>query len=96
MRSWPDPDRRDGALARLRLRVERQPPRFRGRRVELGEGELRALEALSHGVGYQGASELLDVSLDTVKEQMRLARHVLGAKDTTSACCEAIRRGLIR
>lgn len=92
MLEWADPDRRDDAILRVLGRVYRQPDR----RCELVPSEVRVLEALSRGLEYRGAAEVLGLTFETVKGQAKSARRVLRAKNTTHACCEAIRRGLIR
>ncbi len=88
---WPDPDRRDAALIALAERVYRTEPRG-----ELHPEEIRTVQALSVGLEERGAAEVLGVPWQTVHERMRRVRSILGAKNTTQACCEALRRGLIR
>jgi len=88
---WPDPDLRDDALLRCLVAVHRYEPRY-----YLRPAELRILEALSHGVGEKGAAALVGESRETVHSCMKAARAVLGAKDSTEAVAEALRRGLIR
>lgn len=92
MLEWSDPDRRDDALLRILTRVYEQPEE----RSTLTPGELRAIEAMSHGLGEIGAAEVIGVRPLTLKKQLKRARRVLRAKNTTHACCEALRRGLIR
>jgi DNA-binding CsgD family transcriptional regulator len=58
--------------------------------------ELRALEATSYGLTSEMVGDLLGISPETVKRQLSSARYRLRAKNTTHACCEALRRGLIR
>lgn len=62
----------------------------------LSESELRVLEAFSRGMTAEMAAELLGVSPETVKTQVKSARYRLRAKNTTHACCEALRLGLIK
>lgn len=67
--------------------VERDTP--------LVPSEVRVLEALSRGLGYRGAAEVLGWSTYTVMWSSKCARRKLAAKDTTQAVAEALRRGLI-
>jgi DNA-binding CsgD family transcriptional regulator len=62
---------------------------------ELGELELAVLRCLSRGMTAQMAADANFFALDTVKTHLKGARYRLRAKNTTHACCEAIRRGLI-
>lgn len=87
---WPDEDRRDEALLSALCDVHRAEET-----PNVTEGQLKVLEALSRGVGAVGASEILGLSAATVTDQAKKARHALRAKNTTHACCEALRRGLI-
>ena len=57
--------------------------------------ELRTLELVSHGVGVDGAADLAYVSANTIRSQLLSARRKLRAKNTTHACCLALRQGLI-
>lgn len=57
--------------------------------------ELRVVQAMSYGMTREMAAELLGVSGETVKTQLESIRFRLKAKNTTHACCEALRRGLI-
>lgn len=89
---WPDPDLRDDALLRCLVDVytyEPSAPR------PLSPMQVRVLEALSHGLGDSGSADVLGIDFETVKGYSKLARHKLRAKNTTHACCEALRRGLI-
>ncbi len=88
---WSDPDRRDDALMRCLLRVVVQPEP----RDTLTERELRALECMSRGLERTGTAAVLGVSTDRVAGMLTVARRVLRAKNTTHACCEALRQGLI-
>ena len=88
---WPDEDRRHEALVWAlcdTYRAEEEP--------ELSPSEVRVVEALSHGVGQAGAAEILGLSQHTVNAHMKRISPKLRAKNTTHACCEALRRGLIR
>lgn len=66
-----------------------QPP-------ELTRRELEVLTYLSRGLEYEQVGTALFISLQTVKTHARHARYKLRAKNTTHACSEALRRGLIR
>jgi len=87
---WPDLDRRAAALERLARDVSGPE-----RDCNLRPSELRVLEALSHGLGRSGAVEVTGYTLETVKDLLKRSKRVLGAKDTTHAVAEALRRGLI-
>jgi DNA-binding NarL/FixJ family response regulator len=88
---WPDPDRRHDALVRCLVDVHSyEPPDL------LTPTQVRVLGALSHGLGYRGAADLLGVTVESVKTSSTLARRKLKARNTTHACCVAIREGLIR
>jgi DNA-binding NarL/FixJ family response regulator len=88
---WPDPDRRDDALIRCLTDVYAyEPP------DALTPQEVRVIGALSHGLGDNGAADTLGLSFESVKLSSKLARRKLRAKNTTHACCEALRQGLIR
>ncbi len=101
---WDDDDRRDAALLRVGIDIEASPliPEeflglMTGARPE-GDptrGELDVLIAFSRGLSYPAVAEVLGRGLETVKSQAKQARFLLRAKNTTEACCEAIRRGLI-
>lgn len=64
-------------------------------RTALSPSELRTLEAISRGLTVEMAGQLLCLSADTIKTQLKGARYRLRAKNTLQACCEAIRLGLI-
>ena len=64
--------------------------------VVLPISERRVLEACSRGLTYEMAGDMLGISPTTVKEYLKTARYRLRAKNTTHACCEALRLGLIR
>jgi len=87
---WPDPDRREDALERLLVRVYSTTER-----THVTPAELRALQALSVGLDEHGCAAVLGVGHETVKRQLVKARRALRAKNTTHACCEALRQGLI-
>lgn len=88
---WPDGDRRDDALIRALCDVyQAEDTRL------IQPSQTRVLEALSHGSDANGAAEILGLSAFTVREHTKNARRALRAKNTTHACCEAIRLGLIR
>ncbi len=98
---WPDPDRRDDALLRCledvyRADEELVPPVLLVDPDDLTPEELRILGALSHGLGDRGAAHALGVTWDSVRHSSRSARRKLRAKNTTHACCEALRQGLIK
>lgn len=63
---------------------------------EVTPGQVRILEALSHGMGYKGAADLLGLSPETIKWQAQGARYRLRAKNTTHAVAIALRKGLIK
>ena len=99
---WPDDDRRDAALRRILARTNGlafpNAPRGRGTASDggyLSASELRALVCMSHGVGEEGAADILGVSVRTVRETLLAARRRLQARDTTHAVAEALRRSLI-
>ena len=66
-----------------------------GRR-DLSQGEVRVLEAFSRGMTAEMAAEILGVTIETVKSQLKSARYRIRAKNTTHACCEALRQGLLK
>lgn len=76
--------------------------RFRGYfpeipwRDDLTQRELDALTYRSRGLTDDQVGTALGISQETVKSRLKTARYKLRAKNTTHACCEAIRRGLIR
>jgi DNA-binding NarL/FixJ family response regulator len=57
--------------------------------------ELDVLRCFSRGLNRQMVAETLGISLQTVMAHTKKARTRLRAKNTTEACCEAIRQGLI-
>lgn len=75
-----------------------------GRAVhQLSDAELDVLRCASRGMTQKMTADYLGKSVETVKGQRKTAiakmtpapGHPRSAKDITSACCEAIRRGLI-
>lgn len=82
-----------------RLEAVRANPRISQRSNDgppvLTRQELLVLVCLSHGLDERATAELLGKGMETVKSQSSSARYRLQAKNTTEACCEAIRRGLI-
>lgn len=89
---WSDPDRRDAALLHCLIDVHSTPEP----RSSLTLRERQVLEALSRGMGNDGTADLLGIGVETVKTRTMHARWALRAKNTTHACCEALRRGLIQ
>ena len=57
--------------------------------------ELDVLRCFSRGLNRQMVAETLGISAQTVMVHTKNVRPKLQAKNTTEACCEAIRRGLI-
>lgn len=64
-------------------------------RADLSDRELEVLRCASHGLDMEHIADLLCISIDTVKCHLKAARYRLKAKNTTHACCLAIRQGLI-
>lgn len=89
---WPDPDRRDDALARIGARVGVGDLR----RQKLARHDRDVLQAISVGLTSIEAADVLGLEHETVKSQLKACRRILRAKTTTHACCEALRQGLIR
>jgi DNA-binding CsgD family transcriptional regulator len=103
---WDDPDRRDDALDRIAAMVavgkemsdEQLEEFFREtqpKRLEPSPGELNALIYSSQGLSAKEIAGELGLSRETVRTQLLIARRKLAAKNTTHACCIAIRLGLI-
>lgn len=63
---------------------------------DLTDREVEVLAYLSRGLEYDQVGDALFIARETVKTHARTARLKLRAKNTTHACCEAVRRGLIR
>ena len=86
---------------RVLIRTVAQPERWimgnviRIPRDTLTEPERRTLEAMSHGLDREQTGQVLGVSVEVIKDRLKVARRVLRAKNTTHACCEALRLGLI-
>ena len=79
-------------MLRLLIRMAATPDY----RENLTERECQVLTAMSYGMERKDAAALLGISLETVKTRLDHARRALRAKNTTHACCEALRRGLIQ
>lgn len=62
--------------------------------LALNERETMALRLMSHGMTQSMVGKEMHLSRDTVDDALELCRIKLNAKNTTEACCEAIRRGL--
>lgn len=58
--------------------------------------EIQVVECLSYGLTTEMAGEVLGRAPDTVREQLRVARAKLGAKNQAHAVALALRQGLIR
>ncbi len=63
--------------------------------TELTATESAALKAASHGMSRKETGVLLGASELAIGSRWREAQRKLRAKNTTQACCEAIRQGLI-
>ncbi len=63
-------------------------------KTDLSDRELQVLKCASVGLEYEHIGELLFISLATVKHHLKSARYRLKAKNTTHACCLALRQGL--
>lgn len=66
-----------------------------GRDNHLTRSELRALNHASHGLSCEMAAQVAGVGKQTMASQLKAARGRLQAKNTTHACCIALRKGLI-
>ena len=82
------------------IRVGFPPQRADARRSSAGvplvtAAEARSLQMISYGLTYSMAAELLGLSTHTIRDQVRSARHRLGAKNATHAVALAIRAGVI-
>ena len=64
-------------------------------RPDLTPAELAVVECASRGLTPSMTAELRAVTRATILTQLKAARYKLRAKNTTHACCEALRRGLI-
>lgn len=63
---------------------------------DLSPAELRVLEAASYGLEASMIADLYGISFFTVNDHLKAARVKLRAKNTTHACCVAVRQGVIR
>jgi DNA-binding CsgD family transcriptional regulator len=63
--------------------------------LDLSDGELAALKAAAAGMRSVEAAVLLGTNEHAVRMKWRVAQAKLKAKNTTHACCIAIRQGLI-
>lgn len=63
---------------------------------DLTPAELRVVEAMSHGLTSRMAGDLLCVSHETVRSQLKAVRFRLKAKNTAHAVANALRQELIR
>lgn len=94
---WPSRLLRDIANAPT---VEESDVNLLGNRAttshDLSPSELRVLECLSRGMTVPQTAEALFLAIDTIKSHTKLCRFKLRAKNTTHACCEALRLGVIR
>jgi DNA-binding NarL/FixJ family response regulator len=57
--------------------------------------ELDVLSCISNGMTYEMAAETLGVGAQTIQTHLKTVRARLKAKNTTHACCIAIRNGLL-
>lgn len=88
---WPDPDRRDAALIALAREMARRGVPS----DELTASQQRALQVASFGLQERETADVLGLKVYTVRDVLKSGRRALRAKNTTHACCEALRRGLI-
>lgn len=65
------------------------------RRTAPTEGELRVVEAMSHGLTADQAGELLHISPHTVKAHLRHAAQIMAAKNTVHLVALCLRADLI-
>ncbi len=104
-REWPDDDRREAALHRLREATEGRRHRNGQHHRRLNGGrsialeptphELRVVQCLSYGLGNQGAADVLGLSYEAVKSSARLARQRVAAKNTSHLVAICLRHGWI-
>lgn len=96
-RLMPDPDRRDDALERIQATID-LADRIWPTHVlpHLTPGQTRVVEALSHGLGYSGAAEVLGMSEHTVQTHVKRAMRSMRAKNQAHLVAEALRHGMIR
>jgi DNA-binding NarL/FixJ family response regulator len=94
---WPT--RLLNAISRVPTLDEKHPqlsnPILRPLSDELSVRELALLRCMSRGMTVEMAAETSGISFDTARLHLKGARFRLKAKNTTHACCEAIRQGLI-
>lgn len=64
------------------------------RRADLSDRELEVLHCASLGLTTEHIGDILFLSEETIKNHLKRARYVLRAKNTTHACCLALRAGL--
>lgn len=104
---WPDGDRRDAALERVLLRTVagrasqnrssgRPLPQRLPQRLVPTAGQLRVIEAMSHGLTAEQAGELLGLSTHTVKAHLKQSARAMAAKNTVQLVALCLRRELIR
>ena len=67
----------------------------RGPAAEPTPHELMLLSYASRGLTDQMIADAMSISRESVRSGLKSVRARLQAKNTTQACCEAIRRGLI-
>jgi len=90
----------DDPIAQIKMRRDRSDldgPRHRpaSSEVALTAREREVLTYLSRGLEHTMVADALCIGYETVRTHLRTARAKLRAKNSTEACCEAIRRGLI-
>lgn len=73
----------------------KRKPRREVKKGELTPWELRVLTLMAAGLESPGLARFCSVTVESVKEATRHARHKLEARNTTHAVAIAIRRGLI-
>lgn len=90
-KEWGDKDKTAAALARIEAVIySYQAPQ------DLTQMEKKVLTCFSYGLRYSEAAEVLGCGLETVKTHVRLINRKLAAKNTTHACCIALRQGWIK
>lgn len=62
----------------------------------LGQRQREALELMSHGLTYEQTAKEMGISIESVKEHMKVVRSKLCALNTNHAIAEALRLGLIK
>jgi DNA-binding CsgD family transcriptional regulator len=91
---WPDPDRRENGLYKALIDVHQQQDPY-DKQPDLQPDERRCLQAAAAGLQTKEIAAVFGMSYLTVQDQLKAARRRLRAKNTTHACCEALRHGLI-